>query len=252
LKFWSEEKDHEYFNWGMNIGFILMAALLLIWALMSPIVLDLTGIGFGYVDPLFMLFLLWLIVVFIVKMTIPNLQKKSIQGLSEEWKGPLVREKANTHTGPRFHKGALAARDVCLRATGGTSKPAVEGFTGVRVLFYPPRYSIVIGDHHIIMTLMRTYRGDDHSDIMPHVMGQLMGLRKFIRGETKVCGGEEPDPKFAVWNAENNQYEITEGTQTGASPEDEASKCRQIYGLHDEKYRLMKDLKRHGQELPEG
>jgi hypothetical protein len=241
--------DREGFQVGEKFAYIVFAALLFMYAFISDLELDLTSIGFGHIDPFFTLGVLWITAIFSLKTTIAKLQRKSSRGMSDEWKGPLTDFKPKSTIGQELHNNEPVVNDLAIFPTGGTSKPSVQGFAGVRYLVFPLFYSVTIGGHIIIMTKMKIYRKYDHGDIMQHIMNALVKMKRFTKDHTRVAIGEFPDGKWATW--EHNEWIVKRAITENVNLVEEAATCRTHNDLMDESYRLRNKLGKIGTPPPE-
>lgn len=234
----------EGFQWAERFAYILLAVLLFTWAFMSDIEMDFRLLGLGYVDPLFTLGVMWIGIVFIMKGTIAMLQRRSYRAMSDEWKGPLTDIKPyKIIEGDTNNKG-IAVNELTVVPTGGTSKPSVRGFTGIRFLVFPHFYSTIIGGYVIIMTKMHSYPKESHGDILPHIINSMNKLKGFRLNHTRIVIGENPDPKWPV-NVDG-EWVIKEEPSQILNLVEEASVCRKYNDFNEDAYRSREQLKAFG------
>jgi len=246
--------EDDGFRWAERFAYIILAILLFAWAAISDIDVPTGVLGLGRVDPFFFLGVFWIAIVFSTKAGIAFLQRKSYRGISGVWKGPLTDIKSDNDIGHQSKIidgiSQIAVNELAIYPTGGTSKPSVRGFTGVRFLIFPKYYCVKIGGYVIIMTKMATYPKGTHGNLLPHITEAMTKEKGFRFNHTMIAVGETPDPKWAV--EENGEWIVRDAPDQALNVIEEASICRKLNDMMEDGYRSRLKLRAYGYKPEEG
>lgn len=177
----------------------------MLWMALDDHVWDLSGAGFGWVDPFMVLSMVWPCCVLFLNGVRFTLRRKSATCLTNDGKvtmkyfDPVA--VSNEQRFPNEKKQIKLVCDKLSHLRAGISKPSLRAHSDIIYVVHPKNSHAKIGGYRIVLSDMKRFSGTQHSDLGPHILDELIRRPDFKFGKSEILAGEHADPMWAIWES---------------------------------------------------